>query len=117
MCCPRSSHPGDQLQLTLSKWVDLSNMYAALGDFTNAAFCMEEVLLAAPQDAAVMCRLAELLCSAAATSSSTPDMRVASLRNARKYFSHALVLKPDGNIRALHGLAAVRRDPLRTPLL
>jgi hypothetical protein len=70
-------------------------------NYSKAAYCYEEVLAKEPRNYLVNLRYAELLFSL----TSKPQERQQDLLNARKYFSHAAILKegaPDS--RTLFGL-------------
>lgn len=41
-------------------WHELSNLYMSVGDYTKAAFCMEEVLLHNPHSHLIHQRLGEI---------------------------------------------------------
>lgn len=71
------------------------------GNYSKALFCIEEVLSANPKNYLLNLRYAEILYS------SHRQDRIGDLLNARKYFSHAAILKEDENepcVRALFGL-------------
>jgi len=82
-------------------WLELADIYMAKGNYSKALFCLEEVLATNPKNYLLNLRYAELLYS------SHRSDRMTDLLNARKYFSHAAILKEDGNepcMRALFGL-------------
>jgi len=75
-------------------WKELAQIYLEYGNFKQAAFCLEEVLLAHPHSYLSFLVYAECLYSIGSKSA---------LSTAQKYFSHSLVLKKTS--RALWGLA------------
>ena len=82
-------------------WLELSDIYLSKGNYAKALFCLEEILSVHPKNYLLNLRYAEILYS-----SSRQD-RIGDLLNARKYFSHAAILKEDDKepcIRALFGL-------------
>jgi ER membrane protein complex subunit 2 len=109
-------------------WYELALLRQEMGDFPRAAFCLEEVLLAVPSDAALHVALAECYATLATTcttstsssSTTTTTTTTSSLSDleycilARKHFAQALEL--DGpnknNRRALFGLLVAANDYL-----
>ena len=82
-------------------WLELADIYMAKGNYSKALFCIEEVLAANPKNYLLNLRYAELLYSTHRSD------RIGDLLNARKYFSHAAILKEDASepcMRALFGL-------------
>ena len=82
-------------------WLELSDIYLSKGNYSKALFCLEEVLAVHPKNYLLNLRYAELLYSA------DRKDRIGDLLNARKYFSHAAILKEDEKepcVRALFGL-------------
>ncbi|MFO0116073.1 MAG: tetratricopeptide repeat protein [bacterium] len=82
-------------------WLELSDIYASKGNYSKAIFCIEEVLSANPKNYLLNLRYAEILYS------SHRQDRIGDLLLARKYFSHAAILKEDEKepcVRALLGL-------------
>lgn len=82
-------------------WLELSDIYMSKGNYSKALFCIEEVLSANPKNYLLNLRYAEILYS------SHRQDRIGDLLNARKYFSHAAILKEDEKepcVRALFGL-------------
>jgi ER membrane protein complex subunit 2 len=75
-------------------WRQLAAVHMSLGNFEEAAFCYEELVLLAPADPHYHCRLAELYYTMGGSEG---------LRKARKHFSQSLELTKN-NARALHGL-------------
>tara|TARA_B110001452_G_scaffold243567_1_gene227081 strand:- start:334 stop:1329 length:996 start_codon:yes stop_codon:yes gene_type:complete len=81
-------------------WLQLSEMYLNAVLFRRSMFCMEELLLVNPMSYMYHLRYAELLYTVACGSKGGLEQ----FRLARKYFAHALELKPQHNLRALYGL-------------
>jgi len=81
-------------------WLQLSEIYLAAMRFRRAAFCIEELLLVNPMAHMYHVRYAELLYTMACAPKASADL----FHQARKYFAHALELKPAHNLRALYGL-------------
>jgi len=82
----------------------MANIYMSKQNYSKAAYCYEEVLAKEPRNYLVNLRYAELLFSMTSKS----QERQQDLMNARKYFSHAAILKegsPDS--RTLFGLLKV----------
>ena len=82
-------------------WTELADIYLSKQNYSKALFCYEELLSIKPKDYQVNLRYAEMLYS------SQRSDRLGDLINARKYFSHAAILKEDVNdpcVRALFGL-------------
>ena len=82
-------------------WLELSDIYLSKGNYSKALFCIEEVLSANPKNYLLNLRYAEVLYS------SHRSDHLGDLLIARKYFSHAAILKEDENepcVRALFGL-------------
>ena len=80
-------------------WLELADIYIAKQNYTKALFCLEEQLTHAPRNYLVNLRYAETLYSAARSSDSLGDLQLA-----RKYFSHAAILKEAPCVRALFGI-------------
>lgn len=80
-------------------WLELADIYIQKQNFTKALFCLEEQVAHAPRNYLVNLRYAECLYSAARSSDSLGDLQLA-----RKYFSHAAILKEKPCVRALFGL-------------
>lgn len=78
-------------------WHELSNLYLSVGDYTKAAFCMEEVLLHNPHSHLVHQRLGEIRY----TMGGLDNIEIA-----KSYYSQAIKLNPR-NLRALYGLYLV----------
>jgi tetratricopeptide (TPR) repeat protein len=80
-------------------WLELSDMYLSKGNYSKALFCIEEILSANPRNYLLNLRYAEILYS------SHRQDRIGDLLTARKYFSHAAILKEgEPCVRALFGL-------------
>eukprot|EP00026_Physarum_polycephalum_P014398 Phypoly_transcript_14907.p1 GENE.Phypoly_transcript_14907~~Phypoly_transcript_14907.p1 ORF type:complete len:310 (+),score=51.07 Phypoly_transcript_14907:39-932(+) len=79
-------------------WLELAHLRTTLGQYSQAAFCYEELILAYPASHAHFTKYAELLYTMGG---------IENFRLARKYFAHSLELN-DGatNTRALWGLCA-----------
>ena len=75
-------------------WLQLADLYVDEQEYTKAAFCVEELLLANPHNHLYHERYASIQYTI-----NTPE----SLELARSYFSQALRLNPN-NLRALYGL-------------
>ena len=70
-------------------WLELSDIYLSKGNYAKALFCLEEILSVHPKNYLLNLRYAEILYS------SGRQDRIGDLLNARKYFSHAAILKDD----------------------
>jgi len=81
-------------QTDLEAWKELADIYLEEGNYQKALFCLEELIASFPQDYAVSLKYAETLYSAGG---------LQNLENARKYYSHCLVLNEDST-RAAWGL-------------
>ena len=90
-------------------WQCLADLYLGMSKYDAAAFCFQELLLHDPMNHMLFCRLGEVYFTLG---------RPEDLANARKYFSQSLEVKTQGNVRALHGLAAtcaaIAEDPKQT---
>ncbi|XP_013100373.1 ER membrane protein complex subunit 2 [Stomoxys calcitrans] len=75
-------------------WQELCNLYLAEGDYSKAAFCMEEVLLHNPHSHLIHQRLADIRYTMGGAEN---------IDAARTYYSQALKLNPN-NLRALYGI-------------
>jgi len=82
-------------------WFEMSKLRKELGDFTGAAYAMEEVVLGCPMDAPAHIGLAEAYASSG------------ELKLARKHMAQALELDPT-NRRAMFGLVMVSNEYLDT---
>lgn len=80
-------------------WVLLSEIYLAQQLYRRAQFCVEELLLLNPMSYLFHLRYAEILYTVASSDRGSH----AQFLTARKYFCHALELKP-GSVRALYGV-------------
>ena len=79
----------------------MADIYLSKQNYSKALFCYEELVSLQPRNYQVNLRYAEMLYS------SQRNDRLEDLLNARKYFSHAAILKSDTKdpcIRALFGL-------------
>ncbi|KAK3863968.1 hypothetical protein Pcinc_030304 [Petrolisthes cinctipes] len=75
-------------------WQELCDLYLKEGDYSKAAFCMEELILTNPHNHLFHTRYAEIKY----TQGGLDNMEIA-----RSYFSQAAKLNPN-NVRALYGL-------------
>jgi len=82
-------------------WLQLCDLYLSQQQYRRAAFCMEELILLNPMAHMYHVRYGEILYTLGAPERGGNAELV---RTARKYFAHALELKPKGNLRALYGL-------------
>ncbi len=80
-------------------WLLLCEIYISQQLYRRAQFCMEELLLLNPMSYLYHLRYAELLYTVASSDRGSHEQFL----TARKYFAHALELKP-GCARALYGL-------------
>ena len=95
-------------QVDEEAWCELCDIYLSRQNFAKAAYCFEEVLSANPLNYQHNIKYAEIQYSNACANQQNLTM----LENARKYYSHALVLidnkkenKVNNNVaRALWGL-------------
>lgn len=87
----------EQCHADTEAWQELAGVHMECGKFGCAAFCFEELVLAAPLNHLHHCRLAECLYSTG---------KAADALTARNYFAQSLDLKRELNPRAAHGLAA-----------
>ena len=85
-----------EMQADTAAWMELVKLYVATRRYACALFCCEEVLLAQPEHHAANQLCAELLFTLSGTDN---------LRSARKYFSQSLLMKKEGNARALWGIS------------
>jgi tetratricopeptide (TPR) repeat protein len=77
-------------------WSELAHLRTVLGQYQQAAFCYEELILAHPASHAHFTKYAEVLYTMGG---------VENFKLAKKYFAHSLELN-DNNTRALWGLCA-----------
>ena len=85
-------------------WLLLHDIYLTSAQYKRAAFCMEELILINPMSYIYHVRAGEVTYTMGMSSSAgSHDL----LLTARKYFAHALELKPEGNLRALYGILLV----------
>lgn len=82
-------------------WLELANIYLSKQSYSKALYCYEELLVLQPKSYLVNLRYAETLYSSAKAKDNFDE-----LQTARKYFSHAAILKECGQpcVRALLGL-------------
>lgn len=76
-------------------WLELAHLRMALGQYSQATFCFEEIILANPLSHAHYTKYAELLYTMGG---------MENFRLARKYFAYSLELNDATNTRALWGL-------------
>eukprot|EP01102_Stenamoeba_stenopodia_P003750 TRINITY_DN13907_c0_g1_i1.p1 TRINITY_DN13907_c0_g1~~TRINITY_DN13907_c0_g1_i1.p1 ORF type:complete len:314 (-),score=68.19 TRINITY_DN13907_c0_g1_i1:102-1043(-) len=91
----------NDFQADESAWHELSDLYLSQLTYKQAAFCFEELLLAAPNNYHYYCRYGEILYSMA---SENPSHY---LGLARKYFCYSLKLNESNNMRSLFGVILV----------
>ena len=87
-------------QEDIEAWMELCDIYLSKQSYAKAIYCFEELLSIHPKNYQVNLKYAEMLYS-------TQRDRLTDLYNARKYFSHAALLKEDQKdpcIRALFGI-------------
>mmetsp|Transcript_70624 Transcript_70624/g.193749 ORF Transcript_70624/g.193749 Transcript_70624/m.193749 type:complete len:325 (+) Transcript_70624:70-1044(+) len=82
-------------------WLQLSAIYLNSQQFKRAAFCTEELILVNPMSYLYHLRYADIMYTmgCADKGGGTEQLRIA-----RKYYAHALDLKPQNNLRAVYGL-------------
>lgn len=83
----------------VESWLELADIYLSKQNFTKALYCYEEIIATMPKNYLVNLRYAETLYSAYKTTENFDELALA-----RKYFSHADILKEDSCARALLGL-------------
>jgi tetratricopeptide (TPR) repeat protein len=83
----------------VESWLELADIYLSKQNFTKALYCYEEIIATMPKNYLVNLRYAETLYSAYKTTENFDELALA-----RKYFSHAAILKEDSCARALLGL-------------
>ncbi|CAM9676795.1 unnamed protein product [Ectocarpus sp. 12 AP-2014] len=76
-------------------WLQLAKLHIGALNYASAAFCYEELVLVAPSDHVVHCRLGEVYYTMGGAEN---------LMRARKHFSQSVDLLKAGNARGLHGL-------------
>ena len=82
-------------------WLMLHELYLHSQQYKRAAFCIEELILINPMAYIYHIRAGEVTYTMGmASNGGSNDL----LLTARKYFAHALELKPAHNLRALYGL-------------
>jgi len=82
-------------------WLQLAAIYLNAQQFKRAAFCMEELILINPMNYLYHLRYADIMFT---IGSADKGGGTEQLRIARKYYAHALDLKPHNNLRAVYGL-------------
>lgn len=83
-------------------WLQLCAIYLNFQHFKRAAFCMEELILINPMSYLFHLRYADIMYSIGCADKGGGGSE--QLRTARKYYAHALDLKPTDNLRAVYGL-------------
>lgn len=78
-----------------SAWLELGTLYLDLHFFTQASFCYEELILAAPQNYLLFAKYAEILFSIGGQEN---------MLLSRKYFAFSIELNPQNNIRSFYGI-------------
>ena len=76
-------------------WFEAAKLHIELGSFSQAIFCLEEVMLLQPADVSVHLLLAETLYSSGGATQ---------IRSARRYFSAVLEITNGESMRALYGV-------------
>ena len=84
-------------------WSMLHELYLSQQQYKRAAFCVEELVLINPMAYIYHLRAGEIMYTLGMSPSGSHDQ----LLTARKYFAHALELKPEGCLRALYGVLLV----------
>eukprot|EP00308_Calcidiscus_leptoporus_P025224 CAMPEP_0119375940 /NCGR_PEP_ID=MMETSP1334-20130426/37568_1 /TAXON_ID=127549 /ORGANISM="Calcidiscus leptoporus, Strain RCC1130" /LENGTH=324 /DNA_ID=CAMNT_0007394371 /DNA_START=16 /DNA_END=990 /DNA_ORIENTATION=- len=82
-------------------WLVLADLYLQQQQHRKAAFCVEELILINPMNYMYHVRYGEILFT---MGGGERGHNAELVRTARKYFAHALELKPNQNLRALYGL-------------
>jgi len=82
-------------------WLQLASIYLGVQQFKRAAFCMEELILINPMSYLFHVRYADIMYT---LGSADKGGGTEQFRTARKYYAHALDLKPSNNLRAVYGL-------------
>jgi ER membrane protein complex subunit 2 len=83
-------------------WLQLCAIYLNFQQFKRAAFCMEELVLINPMSYLFHLRYADIMYTIGSADKGGGGQE--QLRTARKYYAHALDLKPQDNLRAVYGL-------------
>lgn len=76
-------------------WYEAAKIHISLGAYTQAIFCLEEVILARPFDVSIQLLLADALYAAGGRTN---------LENARKYYAGVIEVTNGENARALYGI-------------
>mmetsp|Transcript_9924 Transcript_9924/g.11491 ORF Transcript_9924/g.11491 Transcript_9924/m.11491 type:complete len:302 (-) Transcript_9924:660-1565(-) len=87
-------------------WAELGDLYIENEMYKQAAYCFEELVLAAPHNYLHHLKYAEILY----TMPGSPPERADNLRTARKYYAAAVQLTDGKSVRALYGLWASCRE-------
>jgi len=82
-------------------WLQLMVIYLGAQQFKRAAFCTEELILINPMSYLYHLRYADIMYTMGCADKGGGTEQ---LRTARKYYAHALDLKPQDNLRAVYGL-------------
>jgi tetratricopeptide (TPR) repeat protein len=82
-------------------WLEMAQLRLELGDYKAASYCYEEIILEAPADPTMQCRLAE--CYASLGNATTRTHKMEYLKLARQHFAQALELDAT-SLRAQWGL-------------
>ena len=82
-------------------WLMLSEIYLQCQQYRRAAFCVEELILTNPMSYIYHLRAGEITYTQGMSDRGGSNEL---LLTARKYFAHALELKPENNLRALYGM-------------
>lgn len=82
-------------------WLMLQEIYLQCQQYKRAAFCVEELILVNPMCYIYHVRAGEITYTQGMSERGGSNEL---LLSARKYFAHALELKPGNNLRALYGL-------------
>ena len=85
-------------------WLMLHELYLCCQQYKRAAFCVEELILINPMAYIYHVRAGEITYTQGmAANGGSHEL----LLTSRKYFAHALELKPEGCLRALYGILLV----------
>ena len=89
----------EQTQDDCEAWQQLADIYCARQNFSKAMYCYEEIVSSQPRNYMINLRYAECIYSSVKGQDSFENLQLA-----RKYFSHAAILKEGAVcIRALYG--------------
>jgi len=78
-------------------WAELASLHISLQQYKEAAYCYEELILAAPQNFLLYLKYAEILYTLGG---------LENFKLARKYFAYSYELNDKTNVRALWGISA-----------